>query len=164
MDEQGLWSYANQVSRAGFKACMEQDEDRANLRDRFRKAGGMDPAESKRTDDRAREDFSEHCRKLEALENFSDDLGSRERLRTARGEVLARRGPWDWRIAKLDKKAGQDCSEKERVYFFCCRGKISTSSRFAKCSKGGVSGSSICAAAAIVLIVSSAVATCKGQG
>jgi hypothetical protein len=32
-DEQGLWSYANQVSRAGFKACMEQDEDRANLRD-----------------------------------------------------------------------------------------------------------------------------------
>jgi hypothetical protein len=38
----------------------------------------MDPAESKRTDDRAREDFSEHCRKLEALENFSDDLGSKK--------------------------------------------------------------------------------------
>ena len=46
--------------------------------DRLRKAGRMDPAESKRTDDRAREDLSEHCRKLEALENFSDDLGSKK--------------------------------------------------------------------------------------
>src|SRR6185369_2571153 len=77
-DEQGLWPYANQVSGAGFKACVKQHEDRANLGDRLGKTGGMDPAESKWTDERTRKNFSQHRRKLEALEKFSDHLGGKE--------------------------------------------------------------------------------------
>src|SRR5207244_11731526 len=69
-------AYADKIARAGFEPRAEKHEDSANFGNGMNRVGWDNPTQRVRSETDTGKNFAQHCGKVQALEYFSDHLGT----------------------------------------------------------------------------------------